>query len=162
MMGKARVGRRRDQRSWLENVVQRVFLTRSAFAAYPDLEYRRQLLPRGAIYSFSATVAVEGYESRHVVVRFDSRHPNHPTVLVDGPDDSPHRFPTRYGRRRLCLWFPQDPPERKWDPQQGLHALFGMIVVHLFNEAWWAETGVWIGEEYPHGEDEQKTLPEAA
>lgn len=162
-MGKPRVGRRPDQRSWLEDVPRRVLLTRSAFAAYPDLEFQRQVLLRGANYIFSVTVPVEGYDSRRVVVRFDSRYPNHPVVVVDGSEDSPHRFSSGGGRRRrLCLWFPGDSPDRKWAPGQGLLALLGMVIIHLFKEAWYAENGTWIGEEYPHSEDENKQPPESA
>ena len=161
-MGRPRVGRRRDQRSWLENVPRRVMLTRSAADAYPDFHYRRHQLPAGVSYYFSATVPIEGYEDRRVLIRFDSMDPHHPVVLVDGPDDSPHRFPTRGGRHELCLWYPLDPPERRWVPEDGLITLFGMITIHLFKEAWQRENGEWIGEEYPHNQDQDKPSGQAA
>jgi hypothetical protein len=155
-MPSRRVGRRRDQRSWLDNVVLRARLSQPARNAYPDFGYRRHQCPNGGvIYSFSATVPVEGYEPRHVSVLFDHRYPTIPTVLADGPSDSPHRYRTG-DRRHLCLWFPHDPPERTWVPADGLLHLFGMITIHLLKEAWWRETGRWVGEEYPHGEDEPK------
>jgi hypothetical protein len=74
-------------------------------------------------------------------------------VYADGPagrDASPHRFPERGGR--LCIWYPSDPPERRWEPNDGLLVLFGMIAEHLFKEAWWREHGEWLGEEYSHDE----------
>jgi hypothetical protein len=33
-----------------------------------------------------------------------------------------------------------------------LLALFGMAAHHLFKEAYWRETGVWVGDEFPHDE----------
>jgi hypothetical protein len=30
-------------------------------------------------------------------------------------------------------------------------ALIDMAVIHLFREAWWRDTGVWVGREAPHG-----------
>jgi hypothetical protein len=37
-------------------------------------------------------------------------------------------------------------------PDDGLLALFGMILVHLFKEAYWRENGQWLGDEFPHDE----------
>jgi len=98
--------------------------------------------------------AVPGYEDRRVTVEFDRRSWWAPRVYVDGPsgfDASPHRYPSR-GRSELCIWHPDDPPDRTWVPEDGLLVLFGMIAEHLFKEAWWREHHEWLGEEYPHGE----------
>jgi hypothetical protein len=47
-------------------------------------------------------------------------------------------------------------------PEDGLLALFGMAAMHLFKEAWWRETGRWLGQEYPHDEDDIKHPEQAA
>ena len=52
----------------------------------------------------------------------------------------------------MCIWHPKDPPTRRWVPDDGLLALFGMATEHLFKESWWREHHQWLGEEYPHGE----------
>jgi hypothetical protein len=157
------VGRRRDQRSWLDNVVLRARLVQAARGAYSDFRYRRERRPgRGVTYTFSAMVPLEGFEPRHVTIVFSASHPTIPVVLADGPDDSPHRYAFGRGRRRLCLWFPGDPPERRWVPEDGLLHLFGIATMHLIKEAWWREAGKWAGEEYPHDEDQPKGPDQAA
>lgn len=74
-----------------------------------------------------------------------------PKVYADGPTESPHRYRAE-DDRSLCLWYPSDGPDRKWQPADGLVQLIGMIETHLFKEAYWRETGEWLGEEGPHGE----------
>lgn len=49
------------------------------------------------------------------------------------------------------MWCPWDPPEEKWVFRDGLLALLNHIQAHLFREAWWRETGEWLGPEAPHG-----------
>lgn len=160
-MPRGRVGRRRDQRSWLDNVVLRSLLSRSARNTYADFTYRRHQRPTGGVtYSFSATVPVEGYEPRHLTVLFDHRYPTIPTVLADGPTESPHRYRTGKDRSHLCLWFPHDPPDRRWVPDDGLLHLFAMATMHLLKEAWWRETNQWVGDEYPHNSENQHKRPD--
>ncbi len=64
---------------------------------------------------------VEGYEPRRIEVRFrrTTSQPETPTIYADGPDDSPHRFaPARKDpRSSLCIWHPDDSPERRWVPR---------------------------------------------
>lgn len=148
--------RGRDALSWLANVPLRARLSEGAKRTYPDFAHRRQRKSDGFGYYFSATVPVEGFESRRVVILFLGRSPITPIVFADGPDDSPHRYIDGADRSRLCLWFPEDPVEQRWVPEDGLLALFGMATMHLFKEAWWRETGEWAGEEYPHTEDDAK------
>lgn len=157
-MSPRKVGRGRDQRSWLDNVVLRARLVQAAREACPDLRYHReqQQGDRGVLYSFSVTIPLEGFAPRRVTVLFHQRSPTRPIVLADGPDDSPHRYIYRTTRSRLCLWFPGDPPERRWVPEDGLLHLFGIATTHLIKEAWWRETGKWVGEEYPHDDDQPK------
>lgn len=69
-----------------------------------------------------------------------------PTVRVDGPTESPHR----YEDGSLCMWYPDDPPDRRWVHRHGARALLGHIAAHLVREEWWRRTGEWAGEEAPH------------
>ncbi|MEO3936820.1 hypothetical protein V3N99_08690 [Dermatophilaceae bacterium Soc4.6] len=118
-------------------------------AAYPDLRVRRRRAERSWIHVYTATVAVPGYPSRVVTAEFDRRLASHPEVYADGPTESPHRFDGR-GGTRLCVWYHSDPPERRWVPDDGLLRLFGMVQTHLLKEAWWRESGQWVGDEAPH------------
>jgi len=36
--------------------------------------------------------------------------------------------------------------------RDGLLCLLGMITAHLFREAWWRETGEWLGPTAAHGD----------
>ena len=65
---------------------------------------------------------------------------------MDGPTESPHR----YQDGTLCMWYPQDPKERRWTFSDGLLHLIGLIQVHLIREHLWRETGDWPGDEAPH------------
>jgi hypothetical protein len=49
------------------------------------------------------------------------------------------------------MWHPKDPPEKQWQPEDGLLTLIRYIQLHLFREEWWRETGEWLGEEAEHG-----------
>jgi len=88
---------------------------------------------------------VPHYESRRVEISFTDWS-RLPVVRVDGPS-SPHRYDDRGS---LCMWYPDDPPERRWVFGDGLLALLNIIQAHLFKEAWWREYGEWLGEEAPH------------
>ena len=93
-----------------------------------------------------ATVPVPHYETRKIRIRFRGKS-DVPSVFADGPEDSLHR----YSDGRLCMWYPGDPIGRRWVFGDGLLALIGLVMAHLFREAWWRETGEWPGEEVPHG-----------
>lgn len=67
-------------------------------------------------------------------------------MYADGPT-SPHR----YKDGGLCIWHPSDAVEYRWVFEDGLLQLLGHIAAHLFREAWWRETGEWLGPEAPHG-----------
>ena len=84
------------------------------------------------------------YEHRNVEIRVGSSRVAR--VFVDGPDDSPHRYPDG----SLCMWYPHDPPEEKWVFGDGLLPLLNHIQLHLFREAWWREHGEWPGPQAPH------------
>lgn len=103
-------------------------------------------------------MAVPEYdETRQVEIRFEGSYT--PKIYVDGPTESPHR----YSERRLCIWYPDDPPEQRWVFDDGLLILINLIQLHLFREAWWRETGgrnggKRLGPEVTHGarKDEAK------
>lgn len=150
----------RRRRSWFEDWGRRHRIEQAARDAYPDLTYQRQQRRDGAFHVYSAELEVPGYEPCRVSLEFSERAPNDAWVFASGPSNSPHRFATRSGRH-LCIWFPSDTPERRWLPDDGLLALFGMVQVHLFKENYWRETGQWVGDEAPHG-DGASGRPDAA
>jgi hypothetical protein len=132
---------------------RRARIEADARRAYPDLRYRRCQSRNGPIHTYEVVLEIPGYESRRVWVEFWHPYSREPRIYADGPagpDASPHRFAER-DWTRLCVWYPGDPPERRWVPDDGLLMLFGMIATHLLKEAWWRERGEWLGEEAPHG-----------
>ena len=77
-----------------------------------------------------------------------------PAVLcLDGPRGeaaSKHRT----SQVELCLYYKDDPPERRWQPQDGLRRLFDLARRHVTGEHIWRQTGAWPVQEAPHGETE--------
>ena len=104
-------------------------------------------------YEYRGTLAVSDYEPRKVHIRFNGMA-NVPWVFADGPRESPHRYPND----SLCMWYPDDRIEQRWVFEDGLLALMGLIMAHLFKEAWWRETGEWLGEEVQHGAQSKEQL----
>jgi len=88
-----------------------------------------------------------GLQPCQATIEFSPNSPDIPSIYVPGPD-SPHR----YSDGSLCIWYPHDPPERRWTSHDGGAALAGHICAHLIREAWWRHTGEWVGEEAPHNE----------
>lgn len=143
--------------SWLEDMPRRARIETGARKAHPRIRYRRCQGRSGPIHTYEATLDVPGYEPRRVSVEFWYPHVNTPRIFADGPPGSPHRYGERSGTR-LCVWFPSDPAERRWVPDDGLLSLFGMVAEHLFKEAYWRETGVWLGEEAPHSSPKEEAV----
>ena len=114
---------------------------------FPDL--RRAKVKGG--YEYTAIVPVPHYEDRKIRIRFCGNS-DIPTVFADGPKKSPHR----YSGGGLCMWYPKDPVDSRWVFVDGLLALIGLVMAHLFREAWWRETGEWVGEEVPHGPEDKE------
>ena len=77
-----------------------------------------------------------------------------PVVLcLDGPRglrSSKHRN----GPAELCLYYEDDPPERRWTEELGLLRLFDLARQHVTAEYIWREKGRWPTEEAPHGRAE--------
>lgn len=142
---------RRRTQSWLEDVARRYRLVSPAKAAFPRLRYKRVQGRHGVTYMFTVTVPVPNYEARRVRIEFRPLLPSSPKVFADGPSESPHRY-RHEDDRSLCLWYPSDDTERRWQPDDGLLHLLGIIEAHLFKEAYWRETGEWPGDEGTHGE----------
>lgn len=143
--------RRPRPQSWLEDVAQRYRSVTPAKELFPTLRERRVQRRHGVDYVFTVTVPVPNYEARKVRIVFHPWLHGSPKIFADGPTDSPHRY-RHESDRSLCLWFPSDGPSLRWQPEDGLVQLIGMIEMHLFKEAYWRETGEWLGEEGPHGD----------
>lgn len=131
--------------TWPGTIGERLAFERGARNAFLTLTGRpRRRSGRGG-FTYKVIIDVPFYEARAVTIRFRSRG-KLPYVTADGPTDSPHRFDDG----TLCMWFPADPIEKVWTFADGLLDLLDTIVGHLFREAWWRETGEWLGPEVPH------------
>jgi hypothetical protein len=98
--------------------------------------------------SYSGEVDIEDYEPRRIrlVFRPTTQIDSNPVITADGPTDSPHRYPDG----ELCCWYPKDPAAQRWVWADGLVSLIDQVRVHLLKEAWWRETGEWLGDAAPH------------
>lgn len=128
---------------WPGQIASRLRFERGARQAYPGI--RGKPMSDSSGFRYFVTIEVPFYEQRHVTVVF-SEWSLKPTVLSDGPAESPHRF----GNGSLCMWHPKDPPSKQWSFDHGLLDLLDAITAHLFREAWWREYGEWLGPEVPH------------
>lgn len=138
----------RPEDSWFE---------RGVLQEYPDII--RRLGSVGSAFGvwYSTVVRPDRFEPRAVEVFVPLEDGSEPLVYADGPSDSPHRYPVPgRGRIRLCMWYPNDPPDRRWRPDDGLLALLGHVRVHLIREGYYREDmaangeAVWLGPEAPH------------
>jgi hypothetical protein len=137
----------------------RMHLERGVREVHPTIARRPTGHGRDAAISYRLRVDVPEYEARNIELLL-SRTSTIPRVLAvyaDGPDQSPHRWPPRSRdrkkRRPLCIWHPDDPTDRRWNPQDGLLSLIALTQVHLFKEAYFREFGEWLGDELPHATD---------
>lgn len=138
---------------WYGDFRERLAFERSARAWFSTL--RSNGAHTGGGYVLNVDVDVPGYERRHLRIEFGRGHLQTPRVFADGPRRSKHR----YSDGSLCMWYPRDPEERRWVRSDGLVALIGLAIQHLFREAWWRETGEWLGEEAPHDVEDDKAMP---
>nr|AXV46179.1 hypothetical protein pA19BH1_p06 [Arthrobacter sp.] len=77
---------------------------------------------------------------------------DYPRVFADRGAASKHRMPDD----SLCLYYADDPANRRWTSDQGLLNLLDLTGDHLFLEDYWRTTGgvhkgQWLGPEAPHG-----------
>ena len=110
------------------------------------------------LLAYSANSEGAGGRLRLVALLPDHPERGHPVVLcLDGPRESKHRNPPFedgvFGKSaELCLYYRQDPDERRWLLEHGLFGLFGLGRIHLANEYEWRRSGKWPGDDAPHGE----------
>jgi hypothetical protein len=139
--------RRRKRPPWFQDIPQRARFERGVREAYA---IKSGCTGRGTndFVMYWITVPVPEYETRTVMVTLNNAFtPILRSVKADGPTESPHR----YDKERLCMWRPRDPVELRWVEEDGLLKLIVYARLHLFREAWWRETGEWLGNEAPHG-----------
>ncbi len=133
----------RGAAGWPHRISDRLHFERGARAAYPGL--RGGPTKRTTGFRYVATIDVPYYEPRTVTITFPAKRRT-PSVLADGPPQSPHR----YDDGSLCMWHPGDPPLMQWRFDHGLLDLLDAIRAHLFREAWWREHSEWLGPEVGH------------
>ena len=127
-----------------------------AYAVYPGLRRSSTGHRKYARVAYRLQVPVEHYESRTIEMHFrrPTAEPALTRVYADGPVESPHRYAPHpkdaQQRTSLCIWYRADPPELRWVPADGLLTLIELTRVHLFKEAYYRETGEWLGAEVPH------------
>lgn len=120
-----------------------------ARATVSSLRYEISQLPVKGREPVDVTIVFDRYEAaRH----FNLPARDMPEVRADPGADSKHRNPDD----SLCLYFPQDPPERRWRSELGLSILLDLVADHLFAELYWRQTGghrtgTWVLNEAPHG-----------
>lgn len=128
---------------WWNHQGRRLAFDGAARLAYPRLTWSA----KGTHLEYQIRVPVPQYGYRELRIEVRGRTlPSDVWVYADAPGDSLHRYPDG----ALCMWYPPDPPERRWLPSDGLVTLIDLAIAHLFREAWWRETGYWSGEEAPH------------
>jgi hypothetical protein len=139
--------RRRQRTPWFNEFRKRLLFELHARTTYPSLKAKKVGHGWDATCLYTVTIGVPGYEPRRVTVVFPALSKiTTPDIYADGPEASPHR----YKGNKLCVWHPDDPDERRWLPKDGLLTLLDMTAIHLFKEAWWRETGEWLGDEVVH------------
>jgi hypothetical protein len=139
---------------WFDRPVGRILFLRELVNIPGTRQVKSGAHPGG--FSVSLTLNPLGVPPRHVTITFSRRSPTYPKVTSDGPIDSPHR----YSDGTLCMWYPNDPPERQWILSDGAGALIAAITAHLIREEWYRGTGEWIGEEVRHGPADPQNDPD--
>jgi hypothetical protein len=149
--------RRRKRQPWHTDIRARLRFEREARARHPNLTASSTGRGHGATVTYRLAIVVPEYEPRRVSIRLvNGFTPYGAEVTVDGPSESPHR----YSDDSLCIWYPRDPDDRRWVGGDGLAELITLISIHLFKEAYWRETGEWLGPEAPHASPKDRDEPE--
>jgi hypothetical protein len=139
---------------WYDDFRYRLRFEGEVRHAYPSIHSSRTGKGKTGAIVYTLTVTVPEFEQRRVI-RIKLANRRRPRLLLltaNGPTASPHR----YADGHLCMWYPRDPPELVWGPEDGLVALVQCARVHLFREAYWRRYRVWPGPEAPHGEGEKE------
>lgn len=145
-MGTRKRKNKLTKKPWYEKEDTVSVFERGAKDKYPSLKSVQRTVDKYRWINYIATIDLEEYEQRKIKIRFKSDEGYPPKITVDGPEDSPHR----YNGGRLCIWYPKDPLENRWVFDDGLLMLLKLIEYHLYREAWWRETGEWLGPEIKH------------
>lgn len=133
--------------AWFDRPAHRLRLVAELRAVGTAVAVVRPDRNRRGGFAVRVVLTPAGLDSHPVTIEFSSNGPDTPWIYVPGPD-SPHR----YSDGSLCMWYPNDPPERRWTWYDGGAALAGHICAHLIRESWWRQTGEWVGEEAAHDE----------
>ena len=135
----------RDAPAWFDDLASLYAFERDARRELGNLRRRHASDPRRLVYELDVDVPFYN-ERRRVRIDFAAAG-GEPSVSLDGPNDSPHR----YEDGSLCLYYPADPPGLRWMPAEGLAALIDCVRAHLFQEAEARRGHGWPGDEAPHG-----------
>ena len=130
---------------WFQRPVNRLRLIAGLQAVADAVTVVRPSKEREGGFAVRFLLTPAGLGSQQVTVEFGDNSPDSPRIFVSGPG-SPHR----YDDSSLCIWYPADPPEHRWQWSDGGSALAGHIAAHLIREEWWRQTGEWVGDEVPH------------
>lgn len=153
MATKRRKGRshaNRDYIAWGKPLIERLWLPTKEVVA--DLEgetrasYDLTLVSRSTSEQrvvWRALVRVPVYDVTHTL-RIELEHFNHAVFVEDWTGE---KLRHTYGGGRLCMWYPDDPQERRWRKSDGLLKLIDTAVLHLFKEYYFRETREWLGDE---------------
>lgn len=154
------IGPRRP--AWHQRLSAQMHFEQGMLEVHPDLTCRSVGHGKTAAISYRLKVDVPEYEARTIELLFSrvATQPRLLAVYADGPEISPHRYRPhkrdRKGRRALCIWHPDAPIGQRWDVREGLLSLITLVSVHLFKEAYYRETGEWLGDEILHHRSEHR------
>lgn len=115
-------------------------------------------------FEYRMFLPVEDVGAPQVCVRFEKRASFEPSVTTSpwsqlDPRWNPGHLPHRNPDGSLCLWFPLDPRDQRWEWDDGLTELLAHTAAHLMRERLWLRTGRWHGPERPHGLPEDWDAP---
>jgi hypothetical protein len=138
---------------WYASYKTRIIFELNAIKEYPSLRASNRRQGSKLWRQYNVNIFHEDYDvNRFVTIKIfpTAATGAPPEVTVDGPEDSPHR----YDKGELCMWYPWTVKTERWIFEDGLLMLLVMVEAHLFREAWWRETGEWLGPEKSHAEIE--------
>ena len=137
---------------WYANFAKRMVFELGVNDEFSDLKVRTIRTKKSKFIEYTLQIEVPNYGySRNVRIKLFPISSSDPKVYVDGPTESPHRFEDD----SLCIWYPWDPKEMRWEFNDGLLHLLVLIQAHLFREAWWRDTNEWLGPEVDHEKSNQ-------
>ena len=137
----------RRRRPWYEDFRARLRFEGPVREVFPQISVARDGRGVNSEIVYELRVEIPHYEPRRITIRVANlTEPVLVSVHADGPDESPHR----YANGSLCMWHPDAPASEKWLARDGLVRLIQYARLHLFREAFYRETGEWLGPEASH------------